>query len=390
MPNLQNATDLRETKKSSQGEISPLARARRIVIKIGSALLVDAEKSEVRLNWLKAVIADAVACRAKGQEVVIVSSGSVALGRRVLQLPKGILRLEETQAAAACGQVLLAHAYQEALAAHNVPCAQVLLTLSDTEERQPYLNIRATLRSLLGLGVIPVINENDAVANPHRRYGDNDRLSARVAAMVEADCLILLSDIDGLYTADPSVDPNAHFIPQVENLTPEIMAMAGVSRSGFGRGGMITKLEAARISLKAGCAMAITRGNVLHPVAQMLGGGKCTWFLPDVTPKAARKIWIAGHLDTQGALTIDDGAIEALRNGKSLLPAGIKQVEGNFERGDAVRVLSPEGLILGCGLCVYGAEEARRIMGRKSEDFEKLLGYFGRQEMIHRDDLALL
>ena len=367
-----------------------LQAARRIVIKIGSALLVDGQRNEIRQSWLDALIEDAVACHARGQEVVLVSSGAVALGRRVLNLPSRPLRLEESQAAAACGQVRLAHAYQEALARHKVAAAQVLLTFGDTEERQPYLNVRATLRNLLSLRVIPVINENDTVANPMRRYGDNDRLSARVAAMVEADCLVLLSDIDGLYTADPSVDPQAQFIPEVTALSPEIMAMGGDSRSGFGRGGMITKLEAARIALKAGCAMVITRGDVPRPMTRVLEGGRCTWFVPDYSPVAARKTWIAGTLSPLGSLRIDAGAAKALEQGKSLLSAGVIEVSGDFKRGDPVRVLAAEGGELARGLIAYNAEESRRIMGHKSEEFEALLGYAGREELIHRDDLALL
>jgi glutamate 5-kinase len=375
--------------RQKQAATNPLLAAKRVVIKIGSALLVDGQRNEIRHPWLTGLVEDVVACRARGQEVVLVSSGAVALGRRVLKLEPGALRLEESQAAAACGQIRLAHAYQEALAHHKFGVAQVLLTPNDTEERQSYLNVRATLRNLLEMGVIPVINENDTVATAELRYGDNDRLAARVAAMMDADCLVLLSDIDGLYSADPSVDKKARFISEVHGITPEINAMAGDSRSGFGTGGMKTKLEAARIALNAGCAMIITRGEVIRPLQALENGARFTLFTPECSPAAARKIWIAGSLNPRGSLTIDAGAARALKNGKSLLAAGVRDVSGSFERGDPVRVLA-DGNEVARGLIAYDASEARKIMGRKSDEFESLLGYGGREEMIHRDDLALL
>lgn len=375
---------------SAQSPANPLLAARRVVVKISSYLLVDGERNEIRQAWLSKLVDDVVAMRVAGQEVVLVTSGAIALGRRVLKFPAGQLRLEESQAAAACGQIRLAHAYQEALAKHNISVAQVLLTPNDTEARQPYLNVRATLRNLLSLGAIPIINENDTVTTPKQRYSDNDQLAARVAAMMEADCLILLSDIDGLYTADPSVDPSAQFIPEVRSITPEIAAMAGGSRNGFGRGGMVTKLEAARIALKAGCAMAIAKGGIDRPLQALRDGARCTWFMPDCTPVAAWKIWIAGSLNPRGSLTIDDGAARALRQGKSLLPVGVTAVSGDFERGDPVRVSGTDGTELARGLIAYGTDEARRIMGRKSGEFESILGYEAREEMIHRDDLAVL
>ena len=369
---------------------TPLHAARRVVVKISSSLLVDPARNEVKQHWLGAFIEDVVAARARGQEIVLVTSGAIALGRRVLGFPAGALRLEESQAAAACGQIRLAHAYQEALAKHNLGVAQILLTPGDTEARQPYLNVRATLRNLLGLGVIPIINENDTVTTPELRFSDNDQLAARVAAMMEADCLILLSDIDGLYTADPGLDPNAQFIPEVRAITPDIAAMGGGSRNGSGRGGMVTKLEAARIALRAGCAMAIAKGGMDHPLQALQDGGRCTWFLPECSPVAAWKIWIAGSLNPHGSLKIDAGAATALRQGKSLLSVGVTAVTGSFQRGDPVRVLDSSGVEIARGLVAYGNDEAYKIMGRKSDAFEAILGYAAREEMIHRDDLALL
>jgi len=381
---------MRKTRTTQPDTVNPLAAAKRVVVKIGSALLVDSKRNEIRQPWLEALVEDVAACRARGKEVVLVSSGAIALGRRVLKLAKKTLHLEEKQAAAACGQIRLAHAYQEALAKNNISVAQVLLTFNDTEERQSYLNVRATLRRLLEMGVIPVINENDTVATAEIRYGDNDRLAARVAAMIEADCLVLLSDIDGLYTADPSIDPKAKFIPSVSAITPEIEAMGGDPVSGLGSGGMRTKIEAARVAMNAGCAMAITKGEVLHPLKGLLDSARCTWFIPSYTPAAARKVWIAGALKPRGSLAIDAGAVKALQQGKSLLAAGVTDVKGTFERGDPVRVLGPKGAEIARGLIAYSSAEAQKIKGRQSRDFEKLIGYGEREEIIHRDDLALV
>lgn len=366
-----------------------LAKAKRIVIKIGSSLLVDGNKNEIKHPWLLALIEDVVALRARGQEVVLVSSGSVALGRRVLNIHGGDLKLEERQAAAACGQVRLMQAYQQILAWHDTGAAQVLLTLADTENRQSYLNVRATLRSLLAFGTVPVINENDTVATPSRRYGDNDRLAARVAAMIDADCLVLLSDIDGLYTADPSIEATAQFIPVITSLTPAILAMGGESRSGFGCGGMRTKIEAARIALASGCAMVIAQGKTLHPLRAIEDGQKCSWFVPNCTPSAARKVWISGSLDPRGFLTIDAGASKALFAGRSLLSVGVKNVSGTFARGDLVSILAPDETEMARGLIAYTSDEARTIMGQHSDKFAGMLGYNGPEEIIHRDDLAL-
>ncbi len=364
-------------------------RARTIVIKIGSALLVEAASGALKREWLEGVCRDIAEARGRGQQVVVVSSGAIALGRRSLRL-SGVLKLEESQASAAVGQIRLAHAWQEALAAHGLTVAQVLLTLGDTEQRRNYLNARSTIATLLSLGAVPVINENDTTATTEIRFGDNDRLAARVAEMVSADCLMLLSDIDGLYTADPGTDPNARFIPELSEITPEIEAMAGGSRSGLGRGGMVTKIAAASIALRAGCAMAIARGDRLRPIEAVRTGSRCTWFVPKATPRAARKQWIGGSLAPAGTLVVDEGAARALAQGRSLLPAGVVAVEGRFERGDAVTVRGPDGRELARGLVAYGAEDARRILGQKSGRIEEILGHRGRDEMIHRDDLAVL
>jgi glutamate 5-kinase len=366
-----------------------LQNSRRIVVKIGSSLLVEPESGALRQPWFDAMGDDIAALRKRGQEVLVVSSGAIAMGRRVLGLRGGALRLEESQAAAATGQVRLAHAWQESLARHGLTVAQILLTLGDTEARRQYLNARSTLNSLLRLGAVPVINENDTVATTEIRFGDNDRLAARVAEMVSADTLVLLSDIDGLYTADPGSDPNAKFIPEVRDLTPEIEAMGGESRSGLGRGGMVTKLAAARLALNAGCRMVIASGKVQSPIAAIERGTRCTWFVPGSSPLTARKQWIGGHLKPAGTLTVDAGAEQALRNGKSLLPAGVTTIDGRFGRGDAVVVRNSDGTELGRGLVAYDDGDARRIMGHKSGEIEAILGYRGRDEMIHRDDLVL-
>lgn len=369
--------------------VSRLAKARRVVVKIGSALLVEPATGRVNRTWLETLAADVAAMRGRGQEVVIVSSGAIALGRRQLALPAGKLKLEESQAAAAVGQIRLAHAWKEVLEQHDFSVAQVLLTLGDTEERRRYLNARNTLTTLLKLGAIPVINENDTVATAEIRYGDNDRLAARVAQMVSADCVVLLSDVDGLYTADPSRDPSAKFVPEVERITPAIEAMAGGSSSDVGSGGMATKVLAARIAVAAGCHMCVTIGHEPHPLRRILGGARCTWFLADASPVTVRKQWIAGMLKPAGELHVDAGAARALRGGKSLLPAGITEVKGRFDRGDAVVVRDPDGLEIARGLTAYSSEDARRIRGRRSQELEALLGYRGRDEVIHRDDLVL-
>jgi glutamate 5-kinase len=369
---------------------SPLLTARRVVVKVGSALLVDAESSRVNRAWLITLVEDLLRLRKRGQQVILVSSGAIGLGRRQLKLARGTLKLAESQAAAAVGQIRLAHAYKELLEEQGVTVAQVLLTLEDSERRGRYLNARATLETLLGLDALPVINENDTVATAEIRCGDNDRLAARVAQMVGADCLVLLSDVDGLYTADPNTDPEAKFIEQVPQITPEIEAMAGKSVSGLGTGGMATKILAARIAVAAGTHLCICAGRHRHPLKRLEAGARCTWFVPSGTPAAARKQWIAGSLRPSGILVIDDGALRALRDGKSLLPAGVVGARGRFERGDTVAVLAPDGVEIARGLVEYSDTDAARIMGRKSSEIEAVLGFRGGDEMIHRDDLVLL
>ena len=365
-----------------------LHRYRRVVIKIGSALLVD-RQTGLKKDWLDAMCADIAALKASGVDVLVVSSGAIALGRSVLKLAPGALRLEESQAAAAVGQIALARAWSESLSADRIVAGQILLTLGDTEERRRYLNARETISQLLKLGAVPIINENDTVATSEIRYGDNDRLAARVATMTGADLLVLLSDIDGLYTAPPHLDPSARFLPEIAAITPEIEAMAGGAASELSRGGMRTKIDAGKIATSAGCAMIIASGKTEHPLKAIEGGARCSWFAPAASPVTARKTWIAGQLQPAGYLTIDAGAEKALRSGKSLLPAGMRAVRGQFSRGDTVAILSAEGVEIARGLAGYDCEEARQITGRKSSDIEKILGYAGRAAMIHRDDLVM-
>ncbi len=367
-----------------------LAEAKRLVVKIGSALLVDEASGALRQDWLNALADDLAVQKDRGAEVIVVSSGSIALGRRHLGLTRKAVRLEEQQAAAATGQIRLAHAYQSALGQHDITVAQILLTLADTEQRRRHLNARNTLNTLLRLGAVPVINENDTVATTEIRFGDNDRLAARVAAMMNADALVLLSDIDGLYSADPKLDPSARFIPLVATITGQIEAMAGRAPVGYSSGGMVTKLQAARIAVAGGCRMVIADGRRKHPLAALADGARCTWFLAEVEPLTARKRWIAGSLKPTGRLVVDAGALRALQSGRSLLPAGVTAVEGLFERGDAVVVLGTDGVEVARGLCAYSAQEARLILGHKSSEIEARLGYRGREELIHRDDLVLM
>jgi glutamate 5-kinase len=369
---------------------TPLTLARRVVVKVGSALLVDGRTGRLNRAWLKTLVEDLLRLHRRGQQVILVSSGAIALGRRHLQLPAGPLRLEESQAAAAVGQIRLAHAYKELLENGDVTVAQVLLTLEDSEQRTRYLNARATLEALLSMKAIPVINENDTVATAEIRYGDNDRLAARVAQMASADCLVLLSDVDGLYTADPNRDPKARFIERVDRITPEIEAMAGRAQSEVGSGGMATKIMAARIAVNAGCHMCIAAGGHRHPLRRIEQGARCSWFLPASTPLAARKQWIAGTLRPAGAIHIDAGALRALQSGKSLLAAGVTGAVGRFESGDTVSVLSPQGAEVARGIAAYSDSDAARIMGRKSSEIAALLGFRGREELIHRDDLVIL
>jgi glutamate 5-kinase len=368
-----------------------LVEAKRVVVKVGSALLVDADKGRLNRGWLETFAADVAALRKRRQEVILVSSGAIALGRRHLDLGSGKLKLEESQAAAAVGQIRLAHAYKEILEGqHEITVAQILLTLGDTEQRRRYLNARGTLNTLLSLGAVPVINENDTVATAEIRYGDNDRLAARVAQMTGADCLVLLSDIDGLYTANPHENPEAELISRVLDITPAIEAMAGGVTSEFGTGGMLTKIAAAKIAVGAGCHLCIAKGADAHPLKRIEEGARCTWFVPSSTPSAARKQWIAGTLKPAGAIAVDEGAVRALMQGKSLLPAGVTRAVGRFDRGDTVSIVGPDGLEVARGICAYSDGDAARIIGRKSAEIERVLGFRGRDEIVHRDDLVLL
>jgi glutamate 5-kinase len=364
-------------------------RARRIVVKIGSALLADRTTGTLKSQWLASLIDDVANLRAAGRQVVLVSSGAVALGRYKLGLPKGTLELEQSQAAAAVGQISLAAAYQALAGVHGMTVAQILLTLGDTEQRRRYLNARHTIETLLDFGAVPVVNENDTVATAEIKYGDNDRLSARVASMVSADCLVLLSDIDGLYTAPPHADRAARHIPIVTEITPEIEAMAGAPGTELSKGGMKTKIEAAKIALGAGTHMVIATGNVTHPLRAIGEGSKVTWFLAKQDPVTAKKRWIAGQLEPRGVIHIDTGAEKALFSGKSLLPAGVTRVEGTFDRGDAIIIRSVDGRELGRGLVAYTNKDADRIVGKRSADIEAILGYNGGDELVHRDDMAL-
>ena len=362
---------------------------RRIVVKVGSSLLVDSKAGDVRGAWLSALAADIAGLHKEGREILIVSSGSIALGRSRLKLPRGALKLEESQGAAAVGQIALARIWSEVLGAHGIGAGQILVTLQDTEERRRYLNARSTIAKLLEWRAIPVINENDTVATNEIRYGDNDRLAARVATMATADLLILLSDVDGLYDAPPSQSPNAGLIQVVERVTAEIEAVAGDAGSELSRGGMRTKIEAAKIATTGGTHMLIASGKIEHPLQAIADGGRCSWFLTPANPVTARKRWIAGSLEPKGTLTIDAGAVNALRAGKSLLPAGVIRVDGQFARGDAVVVRGPDTHEIGRGLVAYDAEDADKIKGRSSPDVMAILGISGRAEMIHRDDLVV-
>jgi glutamate 5-kinase len=365
-----------------------IGAARRVVIKIGSALLVSDETGTLRTTWLESLAADVAALRGRGKQVVLVSSGSIALGRRVLGLAEGILSLEKSQAAAAVGQIRLARAYETVLAPHDITTAQVLVTLEDSQNRRRYLNSRRTLDTLLGLGVVPIVNENDTVATDEIRYGDNDRLAALVAGMSGADVLVLLSDVDGLYSADPRHDPLAQRIEVVDRITAAIEAMAGGTGTTLSSGGMKTKILAARAATGAGCAMAITRGAVDRPMSALEEGAPCTWFEPEGDPQAARKRWITG-MKVRGRLTVDAGAVKALAAGKSLLPAGVVGTEGSFARGDPVEIADPAGAVVAKALAGYDANETRIIMGHRSDRIAALLGYPGRAAIVHRDDMVM-
>jgi glutamate 5-kinase len=362
---------------------------RRIVVKIGSSLLVDAKGGRLNEKWLASLAADIAALHAGKRDILVVSSGAIALGRAVLKLTAGELALEDSQGAAAVGQIALARTWAEALSRHGITAGQVLVTPGDTEERRRYLNARSTIDRLLQWRAVPVINENDTVATNEIRYGDNDRLAARVATMVSADLLVLLSDVDGLYDAPPGTGAAARLVPRVERITPEIEAMAGAAGSGLSRGGMQTKIEAGKIATAAGTHMVIASGHLDHPLRAIEDGARCTWFLTAGNPVTARKKWIAGSLEPKGTLTIDAGAVAALRRGNSLLPVGVVRIEGGFARGDAVIIRGPDGIEIGRGLCAYDVEDAQKIRGRSSGEIDAILGFSGRAEMVHRDDLVV-
>ncbi len=362
---------------------------RRIVVKVGSSLLVDSAAGELKRAWLASLVADIAELHGGKRDVLVVSSGAIALARATLRLPRGALRLEEAQAAAAVGQIALARSWAETLGGHGITAGQILLTLTDTEERRRYLNARETIDKLLEWRAVPVINENDTVATSEIRYGDNDRLAARVATMVSADLLILLSDIDGLYDKPPQPGNDAKLIPVVPRITAGIESMAGASGSELSRGGMVTKIEAGKIATTAGVHMVIASGRVMNPLKAIADGGPCTWFLTPANPVTSRKKWIAGSLEPRGALHIDDGAVKALRSGKSLLPAGVKKVEGDFGRGDAVILRGPDGAEVGRGLVAYDFADAEKIVGRSSADVQSILGFTGRTEIVHRDDMVM-
>ena len=385
------ATDAMAAKAETDatGLTKTFAGFRRIVVKVGSSLLIDGSKGELRTAWLSGLADDLAVLYAAGTEVIVVSSGAIAMGRTILGLPRGVLKLEESQGAAAVGQIALARAWADALSKRGITAGQILVTLGDTEERQRYLNARATIGRLLEWRAVPVVNENDTVATTEIRYGDNDRLAARVATMAAADLLILFSDIDGLYSAPPHLDPDAEFIAEVPRITAEIEAMAGGAASELSRGGMQTKIEAAKIATAGGTQMIIADGRVLHPLRHIAEGARCTWFRTGSNPVSARKSWIAGVLEPKGILHLDAGAARALRAGKSLLSAGVTRVEGTFERGDAVVMRGPDGGELGRGLVGYDANEAQAMIGLSSKDIPKVLGYAGRAEIVHRDDMAL-
>lgn len=366
--------------------MASLTASKRIVVKIGSALLVDGQA--LRAHWLKSLAEDVAWLRGAGKDVVLVSSGSIALGRAALNLPEGALALEQSQAAAAVGQIRLARAYEEVLAPFGLTTAQVLVTLEDSADRRRYLNSRATLEQLLTLGVVPIVNENDTVATDEIRYGDNDRLAAQIAVTIGADVLVLLSDVDGFYSGNPRTDASAKRYDVIERVTPEIEAMAGDAGTGLSKGGMKTKVMAAKTAAAGGAAMAITLGSTLNPLKSLEEGAAATWFIPETDPQVARKRWIAA-MKAKGEVHLDAGAVAALLNGRSLLPAGVTGVSGRFGRGEPVAILGPDATRLGIGLTRYTAEEAIQIKGQRSDRIEDILGYPGRAALVHRDDMAI-
>lgn len=369
---------------------NPLANYKHLTIKVGSALLVDAETGKLRANWLKSLAADIAALKNDGHNIVIVSSGAISLGRRTLGLEAKSLLLEQMQAAASVGQVALSQAWSQALGQHDINIGQILITPNITEERRRYLNARTTISTLLALGAVPIINENDSVATSEIRYGDNDRLSARVAAMVGSECLILLSDIDGLYDAPPEINPDARHIPLVKSISPEIEAMAGGAKTHLASGGMKTKIEAGKIATQSGTSMIIAHGTNDHPLKALSQGARHTLFAANQSPAAARKRWILGTLDISGTISIDAGAVIALLTGKSLLPIGVTKVTGDFSRGDAVSIVTPNGSEVARGLAGMNAEAANLAKGKKSAAIIGMFGAENRTELVHADNLVLL
>ena len=367
-----------------------IAAARTVIIKIGSSLLIDDDRNAVNADWLRGMADDIAMLRADGKNVVVVSSGAIALGSRGLGITGRALAIEEKQAAAATGQVTLAHAWREALAIHDIRVAQILLSPEDTETRRRHLNARATMSALLELGAVPVVNENDTVATAEIRFGDNDRLAARVAAMISADLLVLLSDIDGLYSGNPRRDSAARHVAEVATINDEVLAMAGTANAAYASGGMVTKLEAARIAMNAGCGMIICDGRGARPVKELVEGGRHTLFRAEHSPLTARKQWISGALTPKGRITVDGGAVRALRQGRSLLPAGVVAATGAFERGDLIAIEDETRQVIGHGLSAYSVADTKAILGHKSSEIETLLGYRGRDEVIHADNLAML
>ena len=367
-----------------------IAAARTVIIKIGSSLLIDDDRNAVNADWLRGMADDIAMLRADGKNVVVVSSGAIALGSRGLGITGRALAIEEKQAAAATGQVTLAHAWREALAIHDIRGAQILLSPEDTETRRRHLNARATMSALLELGAVPVVNENDTVATAEIRFGDNDRLAARVAAMISADLLVLLSDIDGLYSGNPRRDSAARHVAEVATINDEVLAMAGTANAAYASGGMVTKLEAARIAMNAGCGMIICDGRGARPVKELVEGGRHTLFRAEHSPLTARKQWISGALTPKGRITVDGGAVRALRQGRSLLPAGVVAATGAFERGDLIAIEDETRQVIGHGLSAYSVADTKAILGHKSSEIETLLGYRGRDEVIHADNLAML
>ena len=364
--------------------------AEKIVIKIGSALLFNPEENGLQTSWLEGLVNDVARLHRDGKQVIIVSSGAIALGRDEMKLAKGRIRLDEKQAAAATGQIILAQAWNDAFKAHEITTAQILLAPEDTETRRKHLNARSTMQTLLNYGCVPVVNENDTITTYEIRFGDNDRLAARVAAMMSADLLVLLSDIDGLYDKNPRRHDDANHIPVIESLTDEIMAMGESANAEFASGGMATKLAAAQIATQSGVAMLICDGSAVAPLSALSDGAKASMFTAKMAPSTARKNWIAGALDCAGTITIDDGASTALGKGRSLLPAGVTKITGRFERGDVIEICNAKGQLLARGLSGYSAAEAQMLMGQKSANFEAIIGYDGRAELVHADDLVLI